>query len=903
MFKNKKITLILLIIWLLLILVSIFFWNQHLNHITNFRVYAQTNTNGNVPSLQQTMYDIINFLQPLLKLIYLIMRPLLVVAWMAMDNTFVYWEFLHLDSPLIQMRNMSKNFANFALLIFILAEIFQWISGGWNTKSMIKNILKWAVIAWIWINVSWFVMGALIDLSTILTYSIWWLPMTLIKNSELGKTPILWVETTMNLTEDSSVLNNFNVFYTRWDKKFAPCKEHKKFIIWPTIWQTKWKEIEWLDNKYCMYQNNFLVDIQDLLPKWSDDKPIMSVKNNEKNQKKVDDFYQSIKEWKIWKWDLKWLIYMWYTDKQWKSYFSWALIKLDLHEYKALTKQDLISKDGLLERQNVFAKSNCNTQEWTCYWWKWTYLWDLIKNSKWFVWPLVTLYTSLLNLWNLHISEVGWGWSKMTYATFFEFLLKAVVGILLIFPLLAMAIVFVIRIGMLWFYIVLSPFIALILGFSKNSIANKIKSTLKLDPKQILWTIFAPVASVFWLSMSILFLYTLQNSIYINQWQSLRNWLWLKLIQEPTQNKECLNILWITKICYQTWSENSWGSFTLDLFTRLIMNWFGIAVVRVLMFAAMKSTWFSKGIIDNIERIWKKAIGAAPVIPIPWVWAVWAWAIGNVIWGNWYSWWLLWSLKNSLSKKINDDSQKIQEFFTWKEKPIEKVVDDIKDWEDINKTLEDNWFVTSNDKINAISQIHKDYSNKISKDKREQILNETKNRISTLGNEEEKLQAANNLASYFDNDKDRKKYLEEVAKMDENLIYKNWKLQIQKSQTDTRRDENWKDLWNDKVKRNKLYNDNKQNSDKVNKIKTEYINMIKNNIIKLDDYKNLDSNWIKQKLETDLKPYLVTDLWKTVKIEDILDNSTIEWKDNKKYKVTYQNNKFTIEEIENQQNQ
>jgi len=39
----------------------------------------------------------------------------LVVAGNALDNTFVYGEFLNLDAALRQMWNISKNFANFAL--------------------------------------------------------------------------------------------------------------------------------------------------------------------------------------------------------------------------------------------------------------------------------------------------------------------------------------------------------------------------------------------------------------------------------------------------------------------------------------------------------------------------------------------------------------------------------------------------------------------------------------------------------------------------------------------------------------------------------------------------------------------------------------------------------------------
>jgi hypothetical protein len=50
-----------------------------------------------------------------LKVIYLLLRPLLVIAGLALDNTLVYASVFHLDAPLRQFRNMMKNFANFAL--------------------------------------------------------------------------------------------------------------------------------------------------------------------------------------------------------------------------------------------------------------------------------------------------------------------------------------------------------------------------------------------------------------------------------------------------------------------------------------------------------------------------------------------------------------------------------------------------------------------------------------------------------------------------------------------------------------------------------------------------------------------------------------------------------------------
>jgi hypothetical protein len=51
----------------------------------------------------------------MLKVMYLLLWPLLVIAGLALDNTLVYASIFHLDAPLWKFWNMMKNFANFTL--------------------------------------------------------------------------------------------------------------------------------------------------------------------------------------------------------------------------------------------------------------------------------------------------------------------------------------------------------------------------------------------------------------------------------------------------------------------------------------------------------------------------------------------------------------------------------------------------------------------------------------------------------------------------------------------------------------------------------------------------------------------------------------------------------------------
>lgn len=59
--------------------------------------------------------EVISLVDLALKVIYILLWPLLVIAGMSLDNTLVYGSFLHMDAPLRAFRNIMKNFANFAL--------------------------------------------------------------------------------------------------------------------------------------------------------------------------------------------------------------------------------------------------------------------------------------------------------------------------------------------------------------------------------------------------------------------------------------------------------------------------------------------------------------------------------------------------------------------------------------------------------------------------------------------------------------------------------------------------------------------------------------------------------------------------------------------------------------------
>jgi hypothetical protein len=68
------------------------------------------------------------------------------------------------------------------------------------------GIIKVTLIAGILVQASWFLLAALVDVSTIATYAIGGLPLNVIKGSDIDKTRILSVNSSIDL-------NKFNLSF------------------------------------------------------------------------------------------------------------------------------------------------------------------------------------------------------------------------------------------------------------------------------------------------------------------------------------------------------------------------------------------------------------------------------------------------------------------------------------------------------------------------------------------------------------------------------------------------------------------------------------------------------------------------------------------------------------------
>lgn len=137
---------------------------------------AATNTMGQ---------DLVNFFHLMISLLSWVWILIASMAGKLMTNTFVYGEFINLDVALYKLRNIAKNFAN-----FMIGALFLWtIVSYYRDKEMsspsalVKKIVGFLLAA-IAVQASWFLVGATLDISTILTASIGWFPSMVLNNDK-----------------------------------------------------------------------------------------------------------------------------------------------------------------------------------------------------------------------------------------------------------------------------------------------------------------------------------------------------------------------------------------------------------------------------------------------------------------------------------------------------------------------------------------------------------------------------------------------------------------------------------------------------------------------------------------------------------------------------------------------
>ncbi len=614
----KKILGIGLIIWC-----SGVFFNGYVG--TN-DVYAQAQTQWwtITDENSQTMdtMSIRQILNMVLKIIYLLLWPLLVVAGLALDNTLVYASIFHLDAPLWKFWNMMKNFANFGLWFMVLFAIIKSIltnNGGWSIKDEKSplGIIKTTLIAGILIQASWFLVAAVIDVSTIATYAVGGLPLSVLKKTTIGDQKILSVNSQLDLNKfeiTSAWGKEFQVWYSTKHPgiqdanktvTISPCRVERSYVIWREYGDIKYKNTEKLSSitedgskpyeglEVCVLYGNQLV-----------------MRPEEKFMQEIKDIVATTVTWTIPE----------YTTEAWYTYYMDALLNITWWDTQSYVTGNLVylgSWTSAFTMGNTFFSGTDSLT-----------IASLIQKSKWFVGPLVTIYSSLLNfaqLSNTNITTTSW--------TSGIFIIKSLVAIALFFPLIALALVLILRIWVLWLYIVASPFIILKASF-KNFLSIKGLDDY-LSIKAVMGIIFAPVVTVAALSISLIFMTALSNGFTSHDTSSAINeTLGITKLNDAQAGNDAISIGWVAQLEF---SKLPWWE-AMDRFSRLIVNFFGIGLMWMIVFAAIKANKIGEKVGQKVQDFGETTFRTLPILPTGWWDRIGIGSLGSVLGGTPQRW-------------------------------------------------------------------------------------------------------------------------------------------------------------------------------------------------------------------------------------------------------------------------
>lgn len=582
--------------------------------------------------------DLNQLIKTISHVVYIFIWPCLAVAGAALDNSLIYGSFLHLDAALWNIWNIMKNLANFALgfvfIFTIVKNLFVWSFGGSSNDPIqgAKKVIEKTLISWVLVQMSWFIVAALIDLSTILIYAIWWIPLSMLwsYDNEVADVPIMKLNVVMD--ED-----DFSYYYSYGWHNYSPCFVANKQGDVDSGKNVSLKWLEWTE--YIVWRERLYMS------DWTT-------------------------EFESWYCSLYWYLYR-FKESVWYSGYDDSL--WSNQEYYAKFKNylgNLRSGDVLAQRDscyfiNAYNKEyNKETCEEICpEFWEVAYtddiftesengfkLKDLMEKSKWWVWPFVTMYSSILRYQELVMNPD----SGSVMWTLFGFIINTSFALILFIPVAVLMVLLIIRIWLLWIVVAVSPVLILVYygpidGKLWDDIKNFFKKS-KLGINDIIKLIFLPVVVVFAVSLCIVFLSTLFNSKsnYDDASQTLSAF-WIEKVQsneEPSDvnnwnndesncattdknmSSETYSVLWLVTIKINAQNYNHWKDLFVWVLTELLATW----IVR----------FFMKFAISTMSEKWKELMGTAekfvttiPLIPLPGVeWKVWLHALGIGEWND-----------------------------------------------------------------------------------------------------------------------------------------------------------------------------------------------------------------------------------------------------------------------------
>ena len=620
-------------------------------------------------SLSDAMF---NTLGSILNILYIIALPVLIIAGKAMDNSMIYGEFMNLDRALYMLWNLSRTFANFAIGWVLLWKIFMYIFKDWwgNAPAILKDIIiKWIMIV-LGVNLSWFAIGALIDLSTIATYSLGSMPLWAIKEvNKSNDMPILSIMSFFDYQSDAAIATAWQpkvikpyMYYKRGNINIPQCAKLQYGIVtWPEYYPTipnkpevsfTGREMPWTPGtQYCALNPQTLANISSLEKRKSDvfTTVLSSPNNNDEKNTLMKNTIEKLST------STNCNTAMTITGTNWLTTTIEATKIMELSDILQFGDGEKPSytfcngqtaANTLTVSKNVY--SDTARQASLLSWWIAPYssqsshtMNTLMDQSQGMVWPFVTLYMTLLNFSNLsNIDQEDVSVENQIW-WFTEFLLKSAISVAVFIPLVALAGVLIIRVILLWAIIAFIPLGIVFFGLKDELKDAWLGSGLKapsflwgkdIDWKAIIWLIFAPVLPVFTICISLIVLQTLQMELSksINSDNKAREFFGMKSnVSQSDPNMSCIDFWGMQEVCYKSDPQTKSGSGFANLIPWLFINIFGIGLMWMMVKVSLSSSSIAWWIWWKIMDLWGKALGA---IPIPGLSIWWVWISANTLW-------------------------------------------------------------------------------------------------------------------------------------------------------------------------------------------------------------------------------------------------------------------------------
>jgi len=602
--------------------------------------------------------------------VYVFIWPCLVIAWTALDNSLVYGSFLHLDAALWNIWNIMKNFANFALwflfIFTIVKNLFTW--AFWWKDDPMKNAVdtvKTTLIWWVLVQMSWFLVSVMIDLSTILIYAVWWLPLSMVDsyNKDAAEIPLL--EMNAEITNNDSFY-----YYSYWNHNYSPCYLVNKgwdaddnVGLTISTWFHQWEYIAWRKRLYLSEDKEFeswYCTVAGYLYKYAESTwffcesgvtntwcyTVSGTTLAEKNA----SYHTQMKNYLNFLNDQTWAI-----DEQINSCFLMSAYSINYVSEWTWCKPLCVwlwywevnySGDVFAETENKFT------------------LKDLLNKSKWWVWPFITMYSSILNYQELVINPG----SYTVMWNLFWFLINTLFALILFIPIAILAVLLVVRVWYLWVVVAISPILVLLwFGPLKDKLKNN-ELIKKFGVKEVMTQIFSPVIVVFAVSLCIIFLSTIykMKPLYEDASPTLSAF-WIQCVpvednsawdnscnvtETTGQNKKCdYSILWLVTIRLNAQNYNH-GK---DMFVWVLLMCVATWIVRFFMKFAISMMWDKwKELMESAQNFVK----SLPIVPLPG--------------GHWFVWlskleklWPTEFLDNVSSEMERKSDAILQERFPW----------------------------------------------------------------------------------------------------------------------------------------------------------------------------------------------------------------------------------------------